>query len=597
VIDAKDVITQLAVLSDDQLIKDTQLHVALLYQPGTLIRLLELEDLYVQFSAYRLVKAILLNHNGLCATISATDGNSQLPPLLCNNRQLVIRMLVQKLVNIHQSCSGTGRAILELFHGLLKDHRHLVRNLGYHDNNDTDDSNEEEEATVAALSQHIALTVIQELMTCPEFWDEAALNKILYYREMQYAVLVLMIDIEKARVFGAAGAGDGFWKSVMSCHNNIVQCMDKWMAKDRIGLLPPKKHLELICISMKPSSPSQQQSHERFVGQDMRRALEVLIALSPLLLDTLQKFQEQDPDLEDFSAGRTTFIVLDNPNASLLNNPEAVRQLGQICLTAVLTILDNLDLSDKGDEIGDDIRNDRKQIIELTSSYLIPFLEEWLGDRTLSLLLTVYGEDDAGVSWLLRTMSRIYRSLLTLKSSSHHPSSLVHTTPSTSTTTTPTIPRSSAVLLLDKVQGLLEKHAHPVESLILFLETVGFDYQTILDLLLTLDDHESGGMLAAVMSILRSFTEDTVDQKRIVERWRQEIIQDQQLQPLQQEQAQEDQEEHRLELLSNVHHCLAQLSHQIRRLYKNNLFPYNPKPLLHVLDRTQDILSTLVFFY
>ncbi|KAG0376103.1 hypothetical protein BGX24_008273 [Mortierella sp. AD032] len=397
-IDAKDVITQLAVISDDQLINDTQLH----------IRLLELEDLYVQFSAYRLVKAILLNHNDVFATISATDNNSQSPLLLRSNRQLVIRMLVQKLVKINQSCSGTGRAILELFHGLLKDHRHLVRNLGYHDIGFGDDSEEEEDAMLA-VSQHVALTVMEELMACSEFRDGVVLNKILDCREMQYAALIFIIDIEKARVFGTAGAGDGFWKSVISCHKSIVHCLDKWMAKDRIGLLPLKKHLELICISMKPSSPSQQQRHERSTGQDMQRALEVLIALSPLLLDTLQKFQEQDLDLEDFSAGRTTFIVPDNPtSASLSNNPEAVRQLGQICLTAALSILDNLDLPGDANQKGDGIRNYHEQIIELTSRYLIPFLEEWLGDRTLPLLLTIYGEDDAGISWLLRTINGLF---------------------------------------------------------------------------------------------------------------------------------------------------------------------------------------------
>ncbi|KAF9122648.1 hypothetical protein BGW39_009608 [Mortierella sp. 14UC] len=616
VIDAKNVLAQLAVLSDDQLIKDTQLPVALLCQPETLIRLLELEDIYVQFAAYRLVKAILLNRScvfAIAAVTATTDNTSQLPLLLRNNRQQVIRTLVQKLARVDQACSGTGRAILELLHGLLKDYRHLVRNLDIQENGDDSDDEDNPSASEAemetktqeAVSQHVALTVVQELMACPEFWDAAVLDMILGIRETQYAALVLMIDLEKARVFGAVGLEHGLWESAIFCHRRIVRCMDRWMVGDKVGLLPLKKHLELICISMKPSSPSPHPTGSQLQQleqseQDIRRPIEILVALSPLLLDTLRAFREHDSDLDDFSAGRTTFILPNDPNVFLSRNPEALRQLGQICLTAALSILDSIELSDSRDHDNRDDcdvnRDYREQIVALTSKCLIPFLEEWLGNRTLSLLLTVYGEDDAGVSWLLKTMSRIYRRILHLQSSSSSssfsrlPPSLALSPPSTPPAMLP-VSTTSIGPLLDKIQRLVETHVHPLEALFRFLETVGFDYQTVLDLLLTLDDHESGGMLAAVMAILRSFTEDISDQSRIVGRWRQEI-QDQ----AQQQQQQEDEQEHeqRLEQLNNVDDCLAQLSHQIRCLYKNNLFPYNPTPLLHVLDLTQDILSTVL---
>ncbi|KAG0286337.1 hypothetical protein BGZ96_009536 [Linnemannia gamsii] len=630
VINANDdnVLVQLSVLSDDRLINDTHLHLALLNQPDTLIRLLELEDLYVQFAAYKLAKAIFLNTN----IYSFNNATSQLSSLQ-NNCQQIIRILVQKLVHVDQDCSGTGRAILELFHGLLKDHRNLVRNLDQqdHDGDQLSSSSslaeeEEEKArAVVVISRHAAVAIVQELRRS-EFWEATVLDRILSFREMQYAALVLFIDLQKARVsvVDVNGVSDEFRDSVMVCHKNFVRYMDKWMSSNRIGFLQLKKYLELICISMKPSlyiSPGhhRQQSEVGSVDDredDNRRPLEVLTALSPIIQDVLQAFRELDPELDEFSSGRTTFILPDNRNIpvhdytptetsattrtrtkAFLSNPEAVRQLGRISLTATLSILDTLastsssDLSD-----GNSDSNYYNQIMELTSNHLIPFLEEWVGERTLPLLLTVYGEDDAGVSWLLKTMSRIYRRIL---DSLPPPSSHHHH-------------HQQQQQQVDKIHNLLlESHVHPLEALFYFLETIGFDYQTLLDLLLTLDDpNESGGMLAAVMAILRSFTEDASDQARLLQRWRQEILDDQQLQPQQLQQSHDlhgedsdtnsdyneiqQQQQPRLEVLSNVYDCLNQLSIQILRLYKSNLFPYNPRPLLHVLELTKDILSTVL---
>lgn len=393
------------------------------------------------------------------------------------------------------------------------------------------------------------------------------------------------------------------------------------MSINMIGLLPLKKYLELICISMKPppSLPPGQHRQQSVEGSvdgrkaDIRRPLEVLTALSPIIQDVLQAFRELDPDLDDFSSGRTTFILPDNRNILVhdytptetsatirtrtkvfLSNPEAVRQLGRICLTAALSILDTLASTSTSTD-GNSSGNYYNQIMELTCDHLIPFLEEWVGERTLPLLLTVYGEDDASVSWFLKTMSHIHRRivntlLLPLPSSHHHHQ------------------QQQQVGKIHKL--LIDNHVHPLEALFYFLETIGFDYQTLLDLLLTLDDpNESGGMLAAVMAILRSFTEDASDQARVLRRWRQEILDDQQLQLQQLQQSHgsdgEDsdtnsdyneiqQQQPRLEILSNVYDCLDQLSHQIQRLYKNNLFPYNPRPLLHVLELTKDILSTVL---
>ncbi|KAF9151543.1 hypothetical protein BG015_006539 [Linnemannia schmuckeri] len=635
---SEDVIAQLAVLSDEQLLKDTQLHLVLLQQPDTLICLLELEDLYVQFSAYRLAKAILLNRN-IYTFDKISTALLQSQNLYSNRRQQVIQTLVKKLIHLdNRDCSGTGRAILELFHGLLKDHRHLVRNADHHGTIDYDDhhngddsqptsslSSSAEERKAKAISRHVAVTIVQELASSG-FWEARILDRILSVRGMQYAALVLFVDLEKARMFVAVdtvpGVSDEFRDSVMVCHYNLIRYMDKWMVNGNIGSLPLKKHLELICISMKPSPPplphqhsSGQQLHqpEKSVDRETylkRRPLEILMAQSPIVQDVLYAFQELDPDLDDFSSSRTTFILPDNCSVhdytsagtssttatnvlqikAFLSNPEAIRQLGRICLTAALSILDTLTSAFTSTDNDNAIVDYYGQITEPTSKYLIPFLEAWIGDRTLPLLLTVYGEDDAGVSWLLKTISLIYRRILDLSRTSPPPQV------------------SQQQHELDKIRSVLENHIHPLEALFSFLETIGFDYQTLLDLLLTLDDpHESGGMLAAVMAILRSFTEDSSDQERVLRRWREEILDDQQLHLCQLEQRTsnsesepdvDDDKSHQLRtrfrLLDNVHHCLDQLSHQIQRLHKNSLFPYNPKPLLHVLQHTQDILFTVL---
>ncbi|KAG0052786.1 hypothetical protein BGZ89_003099 [Linnemannia elongata] len=620
---SEDVIAQLAVISDDQLLNDTQLHLSLLHQPDTLIRMLELKDLYVQFAAYRLAKAILLNRNTY--TFAMTSTPESLSQSLKVSRQQVVRTLVQKLISVGDGGnSGTGRAILELFHGLLKDHRYLIRNAEHH-GSDCDDGNDDNpsssssvDAGMAAISQHVAVTIVQEL-TISEFWETTILDRILCFREMQYPVLVLFIDLEKARVpvDAVIGVSDEFKSSVIACHYNLVHYLDKWMSSNSIGSLPLKKHLELICISMRPSSlpsrnsPGQQHRREGSADResDMKRPLEILMALSPIVQDVLQAFRDLDPELEEFSSGRTTFILSGNNLAhdntpaavssnmrikAFTSNPEAVRQLGRVCLTATLLILDTLSSPSTSTVYSNVIGDYYGQIMELTNKYLTPFLEEWVGERTLPLLLIVYGEDDSGVSWFLTTMSRIYRRMLDLSRTSS---------------------QQQRQHVLEAIHTLLEHHLHPLEALFSFLETIGFDYQTLLDLLLTLDDpHESGGMLAAVMTILRSFTEDYSDQERVLRRWRQEILDDQQVQLCQLEQhawdsksdtegtdddkillqQSQSQPETRLALLDNVHQCLDQLSHQIQRLYKNNLFPYNPRPLLHVLELTKDIISTVL---
>ncbi|KAF9922099.1 hypothetical protein FBU30_007812 [Linnemannia zychae] len=622
VLQSADVATQLAVLSDDQLINDIQLHAALLqHHPDILIRLLELDDLYVQFAAYRLVKATLSN----CDIITAPEVPQ---PVIQHNQQRVIRELIQKLINVDQNKLTLGRVVLELFHGLLKDHRHLIRHLNIQETGSGDGHDQASPALDSTRVRetksacHVATLIVQELK-CSKLWELETMDQLLDIPEMQYSAIVFMIDLEKAYMTAitSTGLSDIFVDSITVIHDRLVQYIDERMLDDKIGSLPLKKQLELIYISLKPtlSQSHQQRSLKTSLGWEtsVQRPLKVLIVLSPIMLYILTTFKHRDPDLEEFSGDRTTFIlpirqnthdplrsttVRDNPKIeTILSNPEAIRQLGQICFTAILSILESLAQIN----IEDDYLL-FQDVMDKTYNHVIPFLENWMGDRTLPLLLTTYGEDDEGISWLLNIMSRIYRKILDIQSIFHHYKQsnamidLSHTphlpaATATTTTTTTTTTIISSIHLLDKIQNLIEKHVHPVEAMFLFLETVGFDYQTVLDLLLTLDDHESGGMLAALMLILRSFTEDLEDQQRMILRWQQKILLYQQSIDLDVDT--EDESGHRrdqLELLIQADGCLAQLSFHIQQLYSNRLFPYNPRPLIHVLDRTHNILVTVL---
>ncbi|KAF9095214.1 hypothetical protein BGX27_001305 [Mortierella sp. AM989] len=169
----------------------------------------------------------------------------------------------------------------------------------------------------------------------------------------------------------------------------------------------------------------------------------------------------------------------------------------------------------------------------------------------------------------------------------------------------------------DDLYVFLCRYAHPLEALFKFLETIGYDYQTLLDLLLTPDDQQSGGMLAAVMAILRSFTEQKSNQHDLTERWKQEMAAEDEME--RKEAVLQDFSEDLLANagirpngdddfhinnnesslstranLLNVEFCISQLVCRIRRLHDKGLFPYNPRALLVVLDRTRDILIPVI---
>lgn len=122
---------------------------------------------------------------------------------------------------------------MELFHGLLKDHRYLVRNAEHHgtdsdDDNDDNPSSSSVDVEMAAISQHVAVTIVQELATS-EFWEATVLDRILGLREVQYPALVLFIDLEKARVHmdTTTEVSDELENSLTACHYNLIRHLDK----------------------------------------------------------------------------------------------------------------------------------------------------------------------------------------------------------------------------------------------------------------------------------------------------------------------------------------------------------------------------------
>lgn len=323
----------------------------------------------------------------------------------------------------------------------------------------------------------------------------------------------------------------------------------------------------------------------RKTDADMKAPLElairILTALSPLALQTLTTLMKNDPHLDRLSTAGTTFILPSSPLYNdvsqdlqrLLDNPEAIRQMGRVFMTGGQAVLNALLVSH---------RDSNLLAMECLTAELLQhslrFAKTWIGPRSLKLLLRMYGEDDAGICWLLKAMSSIQRQLEEL-----------------STTLSPNP-------LLDELLGHLYTFVHPLEALFLFLESIGYDDQTLIDMLITIDDHDTGGLLAAIMAILRSFTEQAPDRlQRLVQRWHQELELEQEkadnngrIDDGQEDDGNDSGSGTRLLLLGHTQRCLAQLASQIKLLDKRGLFPYNPRTLMVVLGRTQEVLSSVL---
>ncbi|KAF9960726.1 hypothetical protein BGZ72_006068 [Mortierella alpina] len=493
------------------------------------------------------------------------------------NRQHLIKNLFLQLIGSECSSSQQKRAILELFHKLLKDQRHLLVKAAI---DRADDSRSKDDD-----DPHIASAIVGQLVS-PLFW-RGTIDDLLSNHQTQHATLVLLIDIEKARL-NAEGSAE-FEKDIVVCHKHILDSVEQLFGGSKLQSFCIMKLYEFFHLLLKPRS---EQSMAGLPKEHVDRkaplelAIRIMSALSPLTLQALRTLLENDPDLDRLLTTGTTFILPSSPVfgdvnedlQSLLSNPEAIRQLGRVFLTGGQAILNGL-LQTCRDPHPNLITHTGGPLLALDShmtellQYALQFVRTWIGPRSLQLLLRVYGEDDAGICWLLKAMSSIQQLLEEL---------FIVTSPN---------------LLVEELYDHLFTFAYPLEALFLFLESIGYDEQTLIDMLITIDDHDTGGMLAAMMTILRSLTEQGPDQlQRLVQRWRRELEQEtaHDRRGMDGENGNDFGSPAKLSVLCHSQRCFARLASQIQVLDKRGLFPYNPRSLMTVLGRTEDVLSSVI---
>ncbi|KAF8960388.1 hypothetical protein BGZ46_001577 [Entomortierella lignicola] len=451
----------------------------------------------------------------------------------------------------------------------------------------------------------------------PTFW-KLPFEDLIGLKDIQFATLVLLIDIEKARFLDNVN-DSSFVRNISTCHSNIVGSASQLLDLSKFRPHALRKLLELLCLALKPTT----HEHETEIDQDTRLLLpiQIVTALSPITLKAIQALHCHDQHLDNLLAGTTGFIFTENSSyfgidkelQPIVSIPEVIRQLGCVFLTAALSTLDTLIVMARDSKLKShhDFSDGRMESLTRIRSIVLAtqtFIHSWIGPNTLDILLTIYGEDDAGLSWLLKTMSLIDCKIHDIQSNHYQFLS------------------SKDLLIQDEFNDLyihLHRYAYPMDALFKFLEIIGFDYQTLLDLLLTLDDQQTGGMLAALMAILRNFTERESDQYNLSERWRRAMggrVKD----ALEEKEEEEEREEALSEkfyvpfdddveplsienkcgnddgssdtrlILLNVEFCFSKLAQHIRRLHEKDLFPYNPRALLVVLDRTQLVLLSII---
>ncbi|KAF9926086.1 hypothetical protein BGZ65_007427 [Modicella reniformis] len=199
----RDSLGLLSTLSDVQWLHDTELQLELSRDIEIMSQLLNLTDVYLQFTVYRLLMAVLLN---------ARPPPGQVDVLDPDGRRLVlfVQMLVRKLDDPHEEARGQQRAILELFHGLFKHHRHLVRSQ--RNNRDK-----------LPLEGHVACLVISGL-TQPSTW-ESIFGYLIKAIETQHATLTLLIDIEKA--WPICLYNEMLRNDVILCYEKMTESIDQ----------------------------------------------------------------------------------------------------------------------------------------------------------------------------------------------------------------------------------------------------------------------------------------------------------------------------------------------------------------------------------
>ncbi|KAF9391038.1 hypothetical protein CPC16_004640 [Podila verticillata] len=552
-------------LSSQHLLQHKETLGALLVRTDILNRLADVDSLHAQYVIFRLLKAVLL--------LDTHRRNADI-----NHKDAFLQTLFTKLIS--PACSAmVKRAILELYHGLLKDHRQLL-----------------EDAEVESDLDHPAASVLEHLSTL-DLWS---LAPNLLKEPLQHATLVLLIDIEKART-RLDTTVSGMTLSVHLCHDAILGCLPQLLCIDQFSPTVLGKLLELIGIAISPSNNvSSILPQEAIITRaplhnkpNIAVPLMVLSRLGSFAKEAIVILRNRDPTMEfSFEAWTTTtnFIrsecIWDNTPScvtSILSSTGNICQLGKVLMSSIVAIQDIV--IDELSSSPSSFVETYEQLIEAIPA-LDTFLHEWVGPQTLQLVFQICGEDDTNVAWFLKTSVEIQQRLEAWMAFEQQRCTVARVQ---ATTTTSTL--LSLENFVRRIHVHLHRHVHPVEALFTFLESIGYDSQTLLDLLLTLDDH-TGGMLGALMAILRKLTEDPVDWQRLTTRW-QETLERGNVEEDDDDDDDDDDKEEEGYSLPYIEACLNQLATQIRALDQKSLFPYNPKPLLLVLHRTQELLAEL----
>ncbi|KAG0026427.1 hypothetical protein BGZ81_006348 [Podila clonocystis] len=542
---------------------------ALLVRTDILNQLADIDSLHAQYVIYRLLKAVLL-----LGTQYRRNANIA-------HKDAFLRALFTKLIT--PECSIlVKRAILELYHVLLKDHRQLLE--------DIEGDN---------WLDHPAGIIFQHLSS-PDVW--ILMPNLLKEPLLQHAALVLLIDIEKARTRLDIRTVPGMTRSVHVCHEAILGCMPQLLCINQFAPTVLAKLLESIGITISPTNNVSITAPSETITtlapnnntSNIKVPLLVLFRLGSFAKEAVVTLHGRDPTMEhSFQAWTNTNFIQsehfgDNAQSSVatvLSSTRNICQLGKVLLTSILAIQDvaidefsKESFSSHGPSSSFEMYD---QLAEAIPALDI-FLHAWVGPQTLQFIFRICGEDDTNVAWFLKTSAVIQQQLETW---------MVLFERTTSQALSPSPMHSLSVLgnFVHKIYTHLHHYVHPAEALFTFLGSIGYDPQTLLDLLMTLDGH-SGGMLGAMMAILRKLTEDPVDQQRLTTRW-QEALEQGHYNEDDHDDDEEDEEEEGGYLLSHVEACLDQLASQIRALDQKGLFPYNPKPLLLVLHRTQELLA------
>lgn len=333
--------------------------------------------------------------------------------------------------------------------------------------------------------------------------------------------------------------------------------------------------------------------------------LAVLSGLGSLAKEAVVTLRDRDPSMEcSFQAWTTTNFVQsehmwDNAPSSVttvLSSTGNICQLGKVLMISVVAIQDmaieefskgSFSSSSSSSSTSHEPPSSWKMSEQLAEAIpaLDTFLHAWVGPHTLRLIFQICGEDDT-VAWFLKTSAVIQQRFETWMALFEQ---------NTRLQAPQALAQSLSVLdnFIRRIYTHLHRHVHPAEALFTFLESIGYDPHTLLDLLMTLDGH-SGGMLGALMAILRKLTEDPVDQQMLKARWQEALERIHYNEENDDDDEEDDDEEEEGEYsLSHVETCFGQLASQIRALDQKGLFPYSPKPLLLVLYRTQELLVML----